>query len=123
MQTATFTLPGSPTQLYSVIFPNGQNRPATINFHEDGGHGWLEVPKYIVKALGIAEKISGYSYMKDDRVYLEEDCDLSIFLDALTANMVQIVGQSNARTFFRMVPRTYKDRSPIRNYDGYSADF
>lgn len=51
-------------------------------FYEDPGHGWLEVPKAHIKALGIAGDISSCSYESDDgkMVYLEEDCDMSIFL-------------------------------------------
>lgn len=53
-------------------------------FHSDGGHGWLEVPKAELRALGIAGSITPYSYQsRDGRVaYLEEDCDLSTFARA-----------------------------------------
>lgn len=49
----------------------------------DPGHGWLRVPEAELIALGIAGEITFYSYMTRDRhVWLEEDCDLSTFLDA-----------------------------------------
>lgn len=53
----------------------------TYTFHQDPGHGWLEVPRAELQALGIAHRISGYSYESRDgaTVYLEEDCDLSTF--------------------------------------------
>ena len=56
-------------------------------FHSDPGHGWLEVPKADVAALGVLAAISGYSYVsKDGRtLYLEEDCDLTAFADAYVA--------------------------------------
>jgi len=50
--------------------------------HEDPGHGWLEVPKRELIELGIADQISDYSYQDKDNVYLEEDCDMTIFLKA-----------------------------------------
>jgi len=50
---------------------------------EDPGHGWLEVPVQELFDLGIAEEISGCSYLRDDKAYLEEDRDMSIFLDAI----------------------------------------
>lgn len=63
--------------------------PNTINlidfciFHHDGGHGWLETTKEVIDFLNISEKISTCSYMKGDRVFLEEDCDFSLFVKAI----------------------------------------
>tara|TARA_Y100000310_G_scaffold160012_1_gene159697 strand:+ start:315 stop:587 length:273 start_codon:yes stop_codon:yes gene_type:complete len=51
-------------------------------FFEDPGHGWLQVPIKEVVSLGIAEKVSGYSYRYQDQAYLEEDCDYALFYDA-----------------------------------------
>jgi len=58
----------------------------TYTYHEDPGHGWLEVSRADIQDLGIEEKISPCSYV-DHRdhwttAYLEEDCDASTFLDA-----------------------------------------
>jgi hypothetical protein len=49
---------------------------------EDPGHGWVEVKKTLLKELGIADKITGYSYMKGEYAYLEEDCDAMTFYNA-----------------------------------------
>lgn len=48
--------------------------------HTDSSHGWLEVPVDLIELLGIRYKISKYSYKRDGMVYLEEDCDLSLFI-------------------------------------------
>ena len=63
------------------------------NFHTDPGHGWLEVKYSELKELRIEDKISSYSYIKDDAVYLEEDCDAAVYLDAMKAkgNEVEII--------------------------------
>lgn len=54
---------------------------------EDPGHGWAPVPVAKLIELGIAHKVSGYSYL--DRLggfaYLEEDCDLGLYVQALEA--------------------------------------
>ena len=51
-----------------------QPRPLSLTFHEDAGHGWLEVPEELF--LKYANFVpSGYSYYKDGKLYLEEDCD------------------------------------------------
>ena len=60
------------------------------NFHTDPGHGWLEVKYSELKDLGIEDKISSYSYIKDDAVYLEEDCDAAVYFDAMKAKGKEI---------------------------------
>ena len=54
-------------------------------FYADPAHGWLEVPTQELHDLGIAGKISSYSYISRARKmsYLEEDCDVRVYLEAL----------------------------------------
>ena len=62
-----------------------------LNFHSDAGHGWLKVTTHQLTELGIYNQVSRYSYINtaysnDDEsydVYLEEDCDAPLFLNAL----------------------------------------
>ena len=59
-----------------------------FTFHEDPGHGWLEVPAVDIAANGLTETaFSRYSYVDRGKVsgpvyYLEEDCDLTLFAQA-----------------------------------------
>lgn len=48
----------------------------------DPSHGWLSVSTKDVVALGITDKISSYSCMTMSRVFLEEDCDAGLFIEA-----------------------------------------
>jgi hypothetical protein len=57
----------------------------TFTFYADPSHGWLEVPRDLLHDLGIADDISRYSYQRLDKVFLEEDCDLSLFTRAMGA--------------------------------------
>jgi hypothetical protein len=57
----------------------------TFTFYADPGHGWLEVPRDLLHDLGIADDISHFSYQRLDKVFLEEDCDLSLFTRAMGA--------------------------------------
>jgi len=84
----------------------------TFNFHSDAGHGWLEVPYKMVSALGIANKISRYSYisLSGATVYLEEDCDAGLFIDAMRA-------ANKPFTFNEIMDSDY---SHIRNLPSYS---
>jgi len=62
-----------------------------LKYHHDPGHGWLEVPMYAaIKVRTPLTKISPYSYVgfsKSEGVilYLEEDCDMPIFMAAAAA--------------------------------------
>jgi hypothetical protein len=83
--------------------------PRTFNFYVDPGHGWVKVPKKLLKKLEIDEKITAYSYMRNDQAYLEEDLDLSTFIKAMQAKGYKVA---------------FKDfhtnkTSKIRNYDAY----
>lgn len=54
------------------------------NYFQDPAHGWVRVKMSELMELGIADKISSYSYVSASgkSVYLEEDLDLSTFLSA-----------------------------------------
>ena len=47
--------------------------------YADPQHGWLKVPKKLIEKLGLV--ISGYSYERNNHYYLEEDSDMSLFLE------------------------------------------
>ena len=51
-------------------------------FHEDAGHGWLQVPQQEIDDLNLRGKISPYSYESDLFAFLEEDLDTGVFLKA-----------------------------------------
>ena len=78
-------------------------------YHEDPGHGWVEVPMTELRRLQIADKISPYSYRAGSIAYLEEDCDASLWVNAKTAAGEEIKIDS---------VRTNHD-SFIRELDGY----
>lgn len=81
------------------------------SFH-DGGHGWLRVPKSEIQlAVMQGLEVSSCSYISEKYVYLEEDGDLSAWIE------------------FRKIPReviqAWKSRhsnghSKIRNYPRFT---
>lgn len=54
----------------------------TYTFHNDPGHGWLEIPMADLRTLGIEKHISQYSFYSSakDHAFLEEDVDASDFM-------------------------------------------
>jgi len=83
-----------------------------IKFYSDPGHGWGAVKRKLILELGIADKITYYSYQKGQTVYLEEDCDLPTLTTALAIKGVTV------SYIEKNSPHKY---SPIRSYESYKA--
>jgi len=81
-----------------------------FRFISDPGHGWLEVPISFVRAMGVADKISAYSYVKGDMAYLEEDCDAYYLLQTLKDQNINYE-----------LDEVYQDPTPIRRYARFAA--
>jgi len=88
-------------------------------FHSDPGHGWLEVKYSELKDLGIEDKISSYSYIKDDAVYLEEDCDATDYLNAMKAkgNEVEFIELNEPVNYHEI--RQYKSYNMINHRNDF----
>lgn len=90
------------------------SKQSTFKFYFDDGHGWLAVKKKYLKELGIADKISQYSYQKGLTAYLEEDCDAEVFIKAMCESFnIQYVEMC-------LEVVRHDGRSPIRSYSRYS---
>lgn len=58
----------------------------TFIYRTDPGHGWLEVTTDDLADVGIPLSwISPCSYMRGDTLFLEEDCDATLFVAAYKA--------------------------------------
>lgn len=81
-----------------------------IDYIQDPGHGWFKVSVKQLVQLGIADRISNYSYRRGTWAYLEEDCDASILFAALRERGIEPkVRERVAR----------ERRSRVRNYSPY----
>ena len=55
----------------------------SFTFHEDAGHGWLEVEESTARNVGLLPTdFSECSYRKGNVLFLEEDCDGPKFAQA-----------------------------------------
>jgi hypothetical protein len=81
-----------------------------LQYFTDPGHGWVKVPFKLLKQLGIAEKISSYSYCRNDSVYLEEDCDLGALYESLISKGIKV----------ELVQKHTNNRSKIRSYSSFA---
>ena len=83
----------------------------TYVWANDAGHEWLAVGIAELIRLGIADKISGYSYVKGNTAYLEGDCDAAVFFDAK---------QQAGETVNTRIGKHW-DRWPGRSFRSYNA--
>jgi hypothetical protein len=74
----------------------------TYKYYTDPAHGWLAVKFDDIKKLGIGNQISHFSRYKGNTAYLEQDCDMPLFVRAFT----QTFGQEPKITqqFYRTCP-------------------
>lgn len=54
----------------------------TLNYYTDPGHGWLAVTRADLARLDLTHRISRYSYQQNRLVFLEEDLDMMLFMEA-----------------------------------------
>ena len=77
--------------------------------YQDPGHGWIAVKTGLLIELKIAHKISGFSYLKGNTAYLEEDSDAGTFFRAYEEKF----GSKPD------VQSVHQEKTPIRNYPSY----
>jgi len=84
----------------------------TFAYIQDPGHGWLRVPNAeFAQYPEIHSLVSTCSYQSDKYVFLEEDVDMQLFIDA----------RNKAGVVTKTKPYTNKSReSKIRKYPQYS---
>jgi len=80
----------------------------TYIFHSDPGHGWLAVKRAELIRLNILDKVTPYSYQNGATVYLEEDCDASLFIE----RKEEVGEEINTK-------ESYQENTPIRRYAGF----
>lgn len=79
----------------------------------DAGHAWLSVKKKDIEELGMADRITEYSYVKGASVYLEEDLDVGTFIRCYLAKFGKPPAIENGKR--------YDDKPhPIRGYERYT---
>jgi hypothetical protein len=102
--------------LLGLLGPAGRGLPVLLGeskvkqfiFYSDPGHGWLQVPRALLHDLGIEGKVSAYSYQRIDDVFLEEDCDYSLFAKAMKEAGIQFdvteVNEARSDSWVRSLP-------------------
>ena len=94
---------------------SNMKQPIKLKWYSDPSHAWLRVLRKDAKALGVLNFISGFSYQSKNGnvLYLEEDRDATLFLNALIAQGDKYEAQWGCRVDERDRP------SGIRKYDSF----
>jgi hypothetical protein len=80
---------------------------------EDAGHGWVKVPMQELIYLGIIDKITVYSHIKGNNVWLEEDCDATTWIEAKAKKE----GKENVGQYWKSIVKSrYVNHSRIRSF-------
>lgn len=82
-----------------------------LHYYNDPGHGWVKVKRDLLDRLGIAEKVSPYSYEYGDHAYLEEDCDTTLLLNTLDERGIK----------WELIRHYSNKQSRIRGYNSYNS--
>lgn len=82
-----------------------------LKSYSDPGHGWLAVKRRVLEELGILNKVTSFSYEKGATVYLEEDCDVSMFMARIKEMGISI----------EMISKHTNSSSPIRSYNHFKV--
>lgn len=78
-----------------------------LKSYTDAGHGWIAVKRDVLQAWGILDQVTHCSFQSKTgkTVYLEEDCDATLFMNQAKTRGVQVEFKNS-----------YKEVSPVRNY-------
>jgi hypothetical protein len=102
-------------EMINLAYENNVNdlTPRKFDFYTDGGHGWLKVKLSLMVKLGIANRITTSSYIRNGWVFLEEDFDMSIFCHAMKDKGYKVLASYNSTN----------KTSKIRNYDYFMSEW
>lgn len=84
-------------------------KPRKLTFFSDPRHGWLRVPKSLLKKVGVEDQITPYSYESKTYAYLEEDKDAGTFMKACDEKGIKL----------DIVEKVTNDDASCRRYDSY----
>ena len=80
--------------------------------HSDPGHAWLAVKTRELSELGIADKITQFSFVKGKTTYLEEDADMATYVTAQKERGVTVEIRQG---------RVWPQKCPVRYFAKYEA--
>jgi hypothetical protein len=97
----------------------------TFNYYMTERHGYVETTRAYLRKLKISKLISPYSRQSRSKVYLEEDCDLRLFIKRHTVAGIEVTLKESEKEqiFFDNMWNYKDDECQDKQYDGFKADW
>jgi hypothetical protein len=89
-----------------------KSKELVIHIYNDPSHSWARVKRGLLFALGIQDKVTSFSYQNGQWVYLEEDCDAGLLVNALNEKGIP----------FSFKSHYCETESRIRSYASFRVD-
>lgn len=88
-------------------------------------HGYVETTRAYLRKLKISKLISPYSRQSRSKVYLEEDCDLRLFVKRHSVAGIEIILKEaeKEQRFFDNMWNFKDDECQDKQYDGFKTDW
>jgi len=97
----------------------------TFTFYSTERHGYVETTRAYLRKLKISKLISPYSRQSGNKVYIEEDGDLSLFCKRHTVAGISIVlkEEEKPQSFFDNMWNYRDDECQDEQFDGFKSEW
>jgi hypothetical protein len=97
----------------------------TFTYYMTERHGYVETTRAYLRKLKISKLISPYSRQSRSKVYLEEDCDLRLFVKRHSVAGIEIILKEaeKEQRFFDNMWNFKDDECQDKQYDGFKTDW
>ena len=97
----------------------------TFTFYNTERHGYVETTRAYLRKLKISKLISPYSRQSGNKVYIEEDGDLSLFCKRHTVVGIQIILKEaeKSQSFFDNMWNYKDDECQDEQFDGFKSEW
>lgn len=99
---------------------------AKFKFYNTEQHGYLQTSLSYLRKLKISKLISPYSRRLDNKVFLEEDCDLRLFSKRHEAKGISILIEedfSKPQLYFDNLPNYRDNECQDEQFDGFKSNW
>lgn len=99
---------------------------AKFKFYNTEQHGYLQTSLSYLRKLKISKLISPYSRRLDNKVFLEEDCDIRILSKRLEAKGITILIEedfSKPQLYFDNLPNYRDNECQDEQFDGFKSNW
>lgn len=97
----------------------------TFTYYMTERHGYVETTRAYLRKLKISKLITPYSRQSGNKVYLEEDCDLRLFVKRHTVVGIEVILKEaeKQQRFFENMWNYNDDECQDEQFDGFKSEW